>query len=292
MAPGGDRILPPTLPAALGEALRRLGAEIGPVDWLAPGLAVDLPFEALHPDQADAAARQVIGDSAIDVIAQPCADRRKRLLLADMESTLIQNEMLDELADFVGKQAEIADITARAMNGEMDFEEAICARVALLRDLPIATLDAVWGRMRLMPGAATLIATMRGHGAHTVVVSGGFSVFTAKLAALLGVDRHFANELGIKAGCLTGTVIPPILGRQAKFERLVAEASGMGLSLAQTLTVGDGANDLDMILAAGLGIAFHAKPIVAQKAKWRIRHTDLTALLYAQGYHQTEFIVP
>jgi phosphoserine phosphatase len=281
--------LDPTLMPALGAALERLGAEVGRPRWLAPGSVCDLDFTDLDPDQADAAARLLIADRKIDVVAQPVAERRKRLLVADMESTLIENEMLDELADFVGLRDEIADITARAMNGELDFESAIDARVKLLAGLPATILETASARIRLMPGAATLIATMRAAGARTVLVSGGFRFFTRQIASRLGMDADFANDLDIAGGRIAGTVARPILGRRAKFDRLVSEAAGAGLPLEASLAVGDGANDLDMILAAGLGIAFHAKPAVAARARWRIEHGDLTALLYAQGYRADEF---
>ncbi len=285
------RQLDPALMAALAEALIRLGAETGRPRWLAPGQACDLDFMDLDPDQADAAARQLIGGEPIDVVAQPSAHRRKRLLVADMESTLIRNEMLDELADFVGLKDEIAGITARAMNGELDFEAAIEARVKLLQGLPVTTLAIAAERIRVMPGAEALIATMRAHGARTVLVSGGFRFFTRLVAARLGIDAEFANDLVIEGDNLAGTVAKPILGRQAKFDRLMHEAASAGLTLAETLAVGDGANDLDMIMAAGLGIAFHAKPVVAERAQWRIEHADLTALLYAQGYSADEISV-
>jgi phosphoserine phosphatase len=271
------------------DALFRLGAEVGRPDWLAADRACDIAFGDLNTDQADAAARSVIGEHAIDVVAQPAAGRRKQLLVADMESTLIRNEMLDELAEFVGLGAEIATVTARAMNGELDFEAALDARVALLAGLPAATLDEAATRITEMPGARQLIATMRHHGAYTAIVSGGFRFFTSKVRAQLGLDIDFANDLLIEDGVLTGAVARPILGRQAKYDTLVQLATAHGLPLSATLSVGDGANDLDMILAAGLGIAFHAKPAVAARAKWRIEDCDLTALLYVQGYRDTAF---
>ncbi|HVJ55027.1 MAG TPA: phosphoserine phosphatase SerB [Aliidongia sp.] len=278
------------LVSELRAALDRLGAEVGPPRWLAENVACDLDFIDLDPDQADAAARLVIGERAVDVLAQPAGGRRKRLLVADMESTLIENEMLDELADFVGLRAEIAAITARAMNGELDFEGAIVARVKLLAGLPVSTLETAAERITLMPGARALIATMRAAGARTVLVSGGFRFFTRIVAGQLGMDAEFANDLDIAQGKLAGTVAKPILGRQAKFDRLVQEAAAAALPLAATLSVGDGANDLDMILAAGLGIAYRAKPAVAARAQWRIEHSDLTALLYAQGYRADEIL--
>jgi phosphoserine phosphatase len=277
--------------AELRAALHRLGAEVDHPRWLAPDFVCDLDFRDLNPDQADAAARHLLGDRPVDLIAQPKAERRKRVLVADMESTLIENEMLDELAEFVGARTEIAAITGRAMNGELDFEDAVKARVKLLKGLTPATLEAAAARMRMTPGAQALVATMRAHGARTVLVSGGFRFFTRKVVATLGMDLEFGNELDMKAGKLSGKVTKPILGRQAKFDILIRCAADAALPLAATLAVGDGANDLDMLLAAGLGVAFRAKPVVSARAKWRIEHGDLSALLYAQGYHQNEIVL-
>ena len=282
--------LSPGLIAELRQVLHRLGADVAAPSWLKPDFVCDLDFADLNGDQADAAARQVLGALPVDVVVQASAERRKRLLVADMESTLIRNEMLDELADFVGARQEIAAITARAMNGELDFEQAIEARVALLAGLPESVLEEAATRIAVMPGAAALVATMRAHGARTVLVSGGFRFFTRRVAASLGIEAEFGNELEIADGKLTGRVLRPILGRQAKFDALVREAAAQGMPLAAALAVGDGANDLDMILAAGLGVAFHAKPVVASRAKCRIEHGDLTTLLYAQGYHADEIV--
>ncbi|MDB5360462.1 MAG: serB [Rhodospirillales bacterium] len=275
---------------AIGDALGNLGADVGRPDWLAPRTVCDLPFADLNDDQADAAARALLGAAPVDVLAQPVPERRKRLLIADMESTLIENEMLDELADYVGKRAEIAEITARAMNGELDFRGALDARVKLLAGLDESVLDESARRIRYMPGAQALMQTMQANGALTAIVSGGFRCYTALVAKTLGVGRDFGNVLEIKRGKLTGQVVPPVLGRAAKLETLVRLAAEAGLPLAATLATGDGANDLDMIGAAGLGVAFRAKPIVAAQAKWRVMHGDLTALLYAQGYREGEIV--
>jgi phosphoserine phosphatase len=275
---------------AIADALVRLGADVGRPDWLAERRVCDLLFADLNDDQADAAARALLGDAPVDVLAQPSAGRRKRLLIADMESTLIENEMLDELADFVGKRAEIAEITARAMNGELDFRGALDARVKLLAGLDASVLDESAKAIRYMPGAQELVATMQANGAPTAIVSGGFRFYTARVARTLGVAQNFGNELEIEGGKLTGRVVPPVLGREAKRETLVRLATEAGLPLSATLATGDGANDLDMIGSAGLGIAFRAKPIVAERAKWRITHGDLTALLYAQGYRSGEIV--
>ncbi len=277
---------------AVTAALAPLGAHMLGREWLAPGIACDLHFSDLDADQAEAAGRVALGPAfgAIDVIAQPLAGRRKRLLVADFESTIIANEMLDELADGVGLRAEIAEITRRAMNDEIDFAEALRQRVALLKGLPESALDEAAARIRLVPGAHALVATMRAHGAYAVLVSGGFTRYTSRIRAALGFDRDIGNELVIENGRLAGTVCEPILAREAKLEALKTIAAERGLPLFATLAVGDGANDMAMIDAAGLGIAFHAKPAVAARARHRIDHGDLTALLYAQGYRASEIV--
>jgi phosphoserine phosphatase len=279
---------------AVADALRRLGARLDSRVWLAPGIACDIPFEDLDTDQADAAARQALaerfGAIAIDLIAQPAAGRRKRLLLADMESTIIVNEMLDELADLLGIGPEIAQITRRAMNDEIDFATALRARVALLKGTPESALAAAGDRIRVTAGAPALVATMRAHGAHTVLVSGGFRFYTGRVRAALGFDLDIANDLVVTDGRLAGIVREPILARDAKLAALKRIAAEHGLPLTATLAVGDGANDMAMIDAAGLGIAFHARPAVAAAARRRIEHNDLTALLYAQGYRAEEVV--
>jgi phosphoserine phosphatase len=276
---------------AVAAALAPLGARTLGREWLAPGIACDLHLSDFDADQAEAGGRAALRNfSAIDVIAQPAAGRRKRLLVADLESTIIANEMLDELADCVGLRAEIAEITRRAMNDEIDFAQALRARVALLKGLPESTLDEAAARMRLVPGARALVATMRAHGAYAVLVSGGFRRYTSRIREALNFDRDIANELVIDNSRLAGTVREPILAREAKLEALKAVAAERGLPLFATLAVGDGANDMAMIDAAGLGIAFHAKPAVAARARHRIEHGDLTALLYAQGYRASEIV--
>ncbi len=275
-------------------ALTHLGAEIVAMEWLAEGIACDLAFDDLPPDQADAACRAALaqkwGDIAIDVFAQPAAGRRKMLLVADMEATIIANEMLDELADLRGLRPQISAITTRAMNGEIDFAAALRERVALLADLPEAALSEVAARIRINPGARVLVATMRTHGAYAALVSGGFHVFADDIKATLGFDVAIANDLVVKDGKLAGRVREPILAREAKLGTLTSLAAEHHLPLTATLAVGDGANDLPMIEAAGLGVAYHAKPVVAATARWRIDHADLTALLYAQGYRASEIV--
>ena len=223
-------------------------------------------------------------------MAQPAARRKKQVLVADMEATVIENEMLDELADIIGRRPEVAEITRRAMNGEIDFVDALNARTRLLAGLDEGAIENVAARMRVTQGARVLIATMRHAGALTVLVSGGFSVFANRVAAALGFDRVVANRLEVSAGRITGQVQQPIVTRESKHRALLAAARERGVPLALTLAVGDGANDLPMLAAAGLGIAFHARPAVAAAAPRRIAHADLTALLYAQGYRRDEFI--
>ena len=269
-----------TVQAAI-EILSAGGARVGAPDWLAPGIACDLPFDG---------ASTVVTLPGIDAVVVPATGRRKRLLVADMESTMIENEMLDELADFLGLREKIAGITARAMNGEIDFEAALKARVELLKDLPVATLDEAARRIEYMPGGATLVATMKKHGAYCALVSGGFTYFTKMVREKLGFDFDAANTLTIAGTALAGTVGMPILGKEAKLATLQRLCAERGLTPGDAITVGDGANDLPMLHAAGLGVAFHAKPIVAAQVPARIRHGDLTALLYLQGYRRTDFI--
>ncbi len=278
---------------AVVEGLRRLGAAVAPRRWLAPDQACDISFDDLDPDQADAAARAALaqlGAPAIDLVAQPAANRRKRLLLADMESTIIANEMLDELGDLLGLGQRIAEITRRAMNDELDFAAALRERVALLQGTPEAALAEVGARIRVTSGAAALVATMRANGAYAVLVSGGFSIFTGRVRAALGFDLDLANELLLENGRLAGAVREPIFGRDGKLASLKRLAAEHGLPLAATLAVGDGANDIDMVEAAGLGVAFHAKPALAARARCRIDHADLTALLFVQGYSAEDVV--
>jgi phosphoserine phosphatase len=282
-------------PRVLGTArgaLDPLGARLDPPDWLATERAVDLGFDGVDPDQAEAAVRvalsREIGDLPLDLVAQPREGRRKRLLVADMESTIIANEMLDELAEILRLGPDISEVTRRAMNGEIEFAAALRERVALLAGFPATALDEAARRIRINPGAAELVVTMRAAGAYTALVSGGFRTFTRLVKARLGFDAEIANELVMSGSRIAGTVQEPVLGRDAKLAMLTALAADRRLTLADTLAVGDGANDLSMLEAAGLGVAYHAKPIAAERARHRIHHADLTALLYAQGYRESE----
>lgn len=271
-------------------ALNALGAETGSPDWLAPAIACDLGFERIVPDQAEAAARTVIGKAAIDVVAQPTEGRRKRLLIADMDSTIVTTESLDHVARRAGIEEVIAEITRRTMNGELEFEDSLRQRVAMLDGLAEDVLAEAYAEIELTPGATVVPRTMAAHGAYTALISGGFDYFTERVAERCGFAEQRANSFEIAAGKLTGKVIEPVLGRDAKYRTLVELATRHGLPLADALTVGDGANDIDMITAAGLGVAFRGKPILRAAARAKLDHVDLTGLLYLQGYRREEFV--
>jgi phosphoserine phosphatase len=288
VAPAGT--LSPRHVSQVRTALLGIGAAAGTPDWLSPEEAADIPFDGLAVEQADAAARGALEGQAVDVIAQDAAGRRKKLLLADMDSTIVTTETLDELAAYAGLKERIAEITRRAMNGELDFPQALAERVGLLAELPVAALERTWEGTEMTPGAAELVATMRADGAHCVLISGGFTFFTARVAERLGFHAHHSNTLLTQDGKLTGRVAEPILDRNAKLAALKRVAAERGLPLSATVAVGDGANDLDMVRAAGLGVAFRAKPIVAAAARTRVDHSDLRALLFAQGFRASEFV--
>jgi phosphoserine phosphatase len=261
-------------------------------EWLFNEVAVDIPFGG-HEDAKAAEARlyQARGDLPIDIVVQPIATRRKKLFLADMDSTMIGQECIDELADFVGLKAHVAAITERAMRGEIEFEPALRERVALLKDMPVSVVDEVLKtRIKPTPGGRELVMTMRAHGAYTCLISGGFTLFTNAVAAMIGFQENRANELIVRDGKFTGEVREPILGRAAKLQTLIDLTESFDLDDIDTMVAGDGANDLGMIQNAGLGVAYHAKPAVAAAAAARIDHGDLTALLYAQGYRREEFV--
>ncbi len=260
----------------------------GAARWLSVEHAAEFSVERVPPDAA--AAGDGLRGIGVDLAVQPQANRRRRVLLADMDSTMIGQECIDELADMAGVGVRVAEITARAMRGEIDFAPALEERVALLEGLDAAVIDRVWDeRITLAPGARTLVATMRANGAHAALVSGGFTAFTARVAAALDMDEHMANVLAVRGGRITGTVAKPILGREAKLAALNGIAARLGWLAEDVLAVGDGANDLDMLLAAGTGVALHAKPAVAAAAPHRIDRADLTALLYLQGYADSDF---
>jgi phosphoserine phosphatase len=265
----------------------------GHAQWLFDEVAVDIPFTGGDDISAiEHRLREARGDLPIDIVVQPQAVRRKKLLLADMDSTMIGQECVDELADFIGQKARVAAITERAMRGEIEFAPALRERVALLSGLPACVVDEVIAkRITLTPGGRALVRTMRSHGAYTCLVSGGFTVFTTRVAALIGFDENLGNRLIVgDDGRFSGTVVEPVLGRDAKLKTLKELRTRLGLAQNETLVVGDGANDLLMIGDAGLGVAFRAKPLVAEAAAARIDYGDLTALLYAQGYCREEFV--
>jgi phosphoserine phosphatase len=260
--------------------------------WLADGVACDIPLaEELGAEEYYVLLREAMAGSPIDVVVQVADTRRKKLLIADMDSTMIGQECIDELAAEVGLKEMVSAITARAMNGEIAFEPALRERVALLKDLDSTVIETVIAtRVTLTPGGIELVRTMKSRGYYTALVSGGFTSFTSRVAAMIGFDENRANVLLEKDGRLTGEVAEPILGKQAKVDALNELAARLGISPADAIAVGDGANDLGMLHLAGSGVAIHAKPSVAAEAKIRIDHGDLTALLYLQGYRKSDFV--
>ncbi len=270
-------------------ALRAAGATLAPADWLAPEEACDLPFAELAPPAAERAVRDALGALPLDLAAQPVAGRRKGLLIADMESTIIGEEMLDELAEAVGLRAEIAEVTARAMAGELNFEEALRARVAKLAGLPLTTVEQAAERMTFNPGARVLVRTLEAAGVRCALVSGGFTLFAEPVAEACGFSSVQANLLEIEAGALTGRVREPILGREAKLAALQAHCARLGIAPEAACAVGDGANDLAMLNAAGLGVAYRGKPKVRAAARFALDVADLTGLLFYQGYRRADF---
>jgi phosphoserine phosphatase len=282
----------PALDSTIVDGALAVLPSAGPARWLFNEVAVDIPFESKEDLRTiENRLREARGDLPIDIVVQPLAARRKKLFLADMDSTMIGQECIDELADFSGLKAHVAAITERAMRGEIEFELALRERVALLKDLPVSVVDEVLAkRITPTPGGRELVMTMRAHRAYTCLISGGFTLFTTAVAARLGFQENRANELIVHDGKFTGEVREPILGRAAKLATLIELTESFDLDDIDTLVVGDGANDLGMIQHAGLGVAYRAKPTVAATAAARIDHGDLTALLYAQGYRREEFL--
>ena len=276
------------LDRATVEALRNAWGG-GTVRWLNPGVAAEFPVARVPETRWQS--WEALQGLELDLVVQPGGGRRKRMLLADMDSTMIGQECIDELADMAGVGPRVAAITARAMNGELDFEAALLERVGLIKGLPESVIGRVLAeRITFTPGGRTLIATMRANGGHAALVSGGFTAFTIAVASALGFDEHRANTLLAENGRLTGEVARPILGREAKIAALTEITARLGLSHADVLAVGDGANDLGMLHLAGAGVALHAKPAVAAQCDIRINHGDLTALLYIQGYAADQFV--
>jgi len=286
----------PALDSTILDGARAVLPSAGPAHWLWDEVAADIPFDMPTKSKDDIRAiadrlRTARGDLPIDIVVQPIATRRKKLFLADMDSTMIGQECIDELADFVGLKAHVAAITERAMRGEIEFEPALRERVALLKNLSVSVVDEVLKtRITATPGGRELVMTMRAHGAYTCLISGGFTLFTNAVAARIGFQENRANELVVRDGKFTGEVKEPILGRATKLATLIELTESFDLDDIDTMVAGDGANDLGMIQNAGLGVAYRAKPAVAAVADARIDYGDLSALLYAQGYRREEFV--
>jgi len=277
------------LPIAL-EAVAAGGRPIADTDILGPG-AADIFFEHDDPAIVRAKAASLLERTPVDVCVQLAEHRRKKLLIADMDSTIVSVECLDELADFAGVKREVSQITERAMRGELKFEDALRERVRMIAGVTLEDMQRCYDeRVKLNPGARILVGTMAAAGARCVLVSGGFDFFTGRVAQAAGFHSHWGNKLIDDGEALTGRVVEPILGRDAKLSALRAEAIGYNCSMADTVAVGDGANDLDMVEAAGLGVAYRAKPVLAGQADARLEHTDLTSLLYFQGYGADRFV--
>ncbi len=289
--PAAPALDDPTVERAAA-ALAEGGATCRDPAWLAETIAADIPFSSLDAAAAETAARTALDGAPVDVVVRQQAGRRKHLLIADMDSTIVTSETLDEVAALAGLKDQVAAITARAMAGELEFRAALRERVALMRGLPLSLFEEVAERVEITPGADVLVATMRANGAVTALASGGFLLFIERVARQLGFDFHEGNDLVVEDGKLTGYLKLPILNRDGKVDALLRFAGKCKVSVADTLAVGDGANDLGMLKAAGTGVAFHAKPAVANAASTRIDHGDMTALLYLQGYRQAEFVEP
>lgn len=281
----GSPIMPPQLFDQVLLNVDERGFVVEAIDWLEPRRVVDIHISGDMPSDFASGLRDFTAAFMTDVIVQPLASRDKKMLISDMDSTMITIECIDELADYVGKKDHVAQITERAMNGELDFEAALNERVALLVGLPEQSLQACFDeRVRYMPGAAELVAVMKAQGVFCLLVSGGFDFFTARVAGALGFDADVSNKLEIADGKLTGKVIPPIMDKDGKVVALNKYASERGINMEEVLAVGDGANDLPMLKTAGFGVAYHAKPSVRAEANHVVEYNDLTALIYAQGF--------
>ena len=280
----------PVLSQSLAELAAQAIASPGP-EWLAEGVACDLPIPSgATADHIHARLSKCLDNQPVDIVVQESAGRKKRLLIADMDSTMIAQECIDELAAEAGFYDRVAAVTRRAMNGEIEFEAAVRERVALLEGLELGVVEKVLReRITLTSGGPELLATMKAGGAYSALVSGGFTLFTSRIAEKLGFDEHRANVLQHHDGVFDGTVAEPVLGQQAKVDALRELTERLGISPSDAIAVGDGANDLGMLRLAGSGVALHAKPRVAAEAKMRVDHGDLTALLYIQGYRREAF---
>lgn len=271
--------------------LRSSDLRVDGIEVLAPNIAADIFINTTKTEGIEILVKQHLGSKPVDLALQPCLGRRKHLLIADMDSTIVTSETLDDLAAAAGIADQVAPITDRAMRGEIEFAEALRYRVNLLTGIDAKLLDQVWQQMHFTSGAATLVKTMQAHGGYTALVSGGFTAITGRVRDALGFDEDRANTLITENGKLTGAVADPILDKNSKVSALRDIADRKSLSLHDTVAVGDGANDIPLLAAAGLGVAFHAKPKVRAAASARIDHSDLTALLYLQGYHMADFVI-
>jgi phosphoserine phosphatase len=289
VAPSDRYQLSDAVVAIVAQRLHEDGAVPESPEWLAEDIACDIPFTHMPVERAYQIAAATLAELPVDFHAQLSEGRRKKLLVSDMDSTILINETLDDLAEQAGLKDQIAAITARSMAGEIDFAQSLAERIAMLKGLPETALAAAFDRLTYSTGAATLIATLRAHGVYTALVSGGFKYFTSKVGAKLGFDADFANELEIADGRLTGRIAGPILDANTKLDTLTRLSAECQISPAEAVTAGDGANDLPMLRAAGLGVAYHGKPIVRKAIACQINHTDLTTILYFQGYRGSEF---
>jgi len=272
------------------QALDDIGAQTDAADWLSPREAVDIAFDGAHNKDAEATVRQALNSLPIDVIAQSALRRKKKLIIADMDSTIVEGETLDELAEFAGLKDQIAALTKRAMNGEIGFGEALRTRVAMLEGLSESFLEETMKGVHLNPGARELICTMRENGAFTALISGGFSFFTDRIREQVGFHMSLGNKLEIIDAQLTGKVIPPVVDKDTKLEMLIDMAAGQELGMTDTFAIGDGANDVPMLKAAGMGTAYHGHPVARENARACLDHADLSGALFIQGYRRDEFL--